>query len=181
MSVTDENNKRLEILYKNHHDWLIAVAINIAKDRDTADELIQELYLYLGEKPNPKIWFLNSFNLKYLYLYIKTRFINRTKIQNRYETISEEYDEIETEYDYDFDSKIHQSYDDMVSELKRLETTPMWVSSKLTQMYYFEGFTQEQLAKEIQICKSTVFLHTKRIKKHIQETIPNPFKDGHKK
>jgi RNA polymerase sigma factor (sigma-70 family) len=175
MSVTDENNKRLEILYKQSHDWLMAVAINISKDRDTAEELVQDLYLYLAEKPNPKIWFLTSFNLKYLYLYIKSRFINRTKTSGRYQSISEDYDEIEVEYDYEFDSKIHKAYDDMVNELKHLENTPMWVSSKLTQMYYFEGFTQESLAEEINICKSTVFLHTKKIKNHIKETIPNPF------
>jgi RNA polymerase sigma factor (sigma-70 family) len=175
MSVRDENNKRLETLYKQSHDWLLAVAINIAKDRDTAEELVQELYLYLADKPNPKIWFLTSFNLKYLYLYIKSRFINRVKISNRTQSISEDYDEIEVEYDYEFDEKIHKAYDDMVNELKTLENTPMWVSSKLTQMYYFEGFTQESLAQEINICKSTVFLHTKKMKNHIKETIPNPF------
>ena len=54
-----ENNKRLETLYKQSHNWLIAVAYNLCKDKEVADELVGELYLYFAEKCNPSLWYLN--------------------------------------------------------------------------------------------------------------------------
>ena len=83
MSKCKENTIRLEVLYKQHDKWLKACAFNIAKNRDTAEELVSELYLYLAEKCNPQLYYLNSFNLMYCHSFLKTRFINRIKVDKR--------------------------------------------------------------------------------------------------
>ena len=56
-SLEEQTHQRLDILYKKHNDWLIAVAMNKTKDITLAKDLVQELYLYLGEKKNPKVFY----------------------------------------------------------------------------------------------------------------------------
>jgi DNA-directed RNA polymerase specialized sigma24 family protein len=176
MDRIKENTQRLDILFRQSHGWLKACAFNISKDRDTADDLVCELYVYLAEKCNPALWYLNSFNLMYCYSFLKTRFLNRIKVQKRNTTLSDNYDTVDNEYDTDKDERIEISYNEVVAELKGMEYTTKWASSKLAQLYFFtDGMTLEKLSKEIGICKSTGFLHVKKAKKHLKDTLNNPF------
>jgi DNA-directed RNA polymerase specialized sigma24 family protein len=174
----EENNRRLEVLYRESHKWLSAVSFNIAKDSEIASDLVGELYVYLGERVNPSIWWGNSFNLMYCRSFILSRFFNRIKVQKRNAPLSDTYDDIEEEYDIDYDTKLEEAYDNVVAELKAMEYTKQWASSKLYQMYAFnDDMTLEKLASEIKISKSTAFLNCKKAKKHLKETIKNPFKN----
>ena len=175
--VQIENNKRLDILYRKSHNWLIAVAFNLSKDTETADELVGELYLYLAEKCNPAIWYLDSFNLMYLHAFLSSRFYNKIKASKRIQPISDTYDEVENEYDVDADTKLETIYNEMVDELKRLERTRLWAPSKIYQMYAFDKeMTFEKLAAALKLSKSTVYLNCKKVKKHLKDNLDNPFK-----
>lgn len=178
MSKCKENTVRLEVLFRKHNNWLLACGYNITKSKDTAEELVSELYLYLGEKCNSQLYYLDSFNLQYCYAFLKTRFINRIKVDKRSTGLADDYDTEEIEYDYDWDTKMEAAYDGILDELKRLEGVPkVWVSSKLYQMYAFDkSMTYERISEEVDISKSTAYLHCKKIKKHLKETLPNPFK-----
>ncbi len=174
--IQSENNKRLETLFRNSHGWLSAVAFNLSKDKEVADELVGELYLYLAEKCNPALWYLNSFNLMYCHAFLNSRFLNRIKAAKRNVPLSDSYDEVETEYDVDSDEKIDAVYNTMVDELKRLERTRLWAPSKIYQMYAFDSeMTFEKLASELKLSKSTVYLNCKKIKKHLKDNLDNPF------
>ena len=48
-----ETTKRLGVLYNKHHSWLMACAYNKSKDIKVSEDLVQDLFLYLGEKNNP--------------------------------------------------------------------------------------------------------------------------------
>jgi DNA-directed RNA polymerase specialized sigma24 family protein len=177
--VKEENNKRLEVLFKQHHNWLVSCSFNISKSKDTADELVSELYVYLGERVNPSLWYLNSFNLQYCYAFLKTRFINRIKIQNRTTTLSDTYDDIDSEYNTEFDERLDEAYEGVVNELKEMEKTRQWASSKLAQLYYFnDDMTLERLASEIGICKSTAFTNIKKAKLLVRDRVKNPFRSN---
>jgi len=174
--IQSENNKRLEVLFRNSHGWLSAVAFNLSKDKEVADELVGELYLYLAEKCNPALWYLDSFNLMYCHAFLNSRFLNRIKANKRNVQLSDSYDEVETEYDVDADEKIDDVYNKMVDELKRLERTRLWAPSKIYQMYAFDSeMTFEKLASELKLSKSTVYLNCKKIKKHLKDNLENPF------
>lgn len=180
MSKCSENTIRLEVLYKQHNKWLLAVAFNISKNKDIAEELVSELYLYLGEKCNPQLYYLNSFNLMYCHSFIKSRFLNRIKVDKRNIELNPYYDTVEEEYDIDTDEKLEKAYDGVIDELKRLEKQPkIWASSKIYQMYAFDKeMTYERLSEEIGISKSTAYLNCKKIKKHLKENLKNPFRQG---
>lgn len=180
MSKCKENTIRLEVLYKQHDGWLKAVAFNISKNRDIAEELVSELYLYLAEKCNPQLYYLNSFNLMYCHSFIKSRFLNRIKVDKRNTELNPDLDRVEDEYDTDTDQRLEEAYDGIIDELKKLEKKPkIWASSKIYQMYAFDKeMTYEKLSEEIGISKSTAYLNCKKIKKHLKETLPNPFRQG---
>jgi DNA-directed RNA polymerase specialized sigma24 family protein len=174
--IQSENNKRLDVLFRNSHGWLSAVAFNLSKDKEVADELVGELYLYLAEKCNPALWYLTSFNLMYCHAFLNSRFLNRIKAAKRNVPLSDSYDDVESEYDVDADEKVEDVYNKMVDELKRLERTRLWAPSKIYQMYAFDKeMTFERLASELKLSKSTVYLNCKKIKKHLKDNLDNPF------
>jgi DNA-directed RNA polymerase specialized sigma24 family protein len=173
-----ENTKRLEVLYKESHKWLLAATFNIVKDREVAEDLVGELYLYLAEKVNPSLWWGQSFNVMYCYAFVKSRFLNKVKRDKKIQYQSEtETDMPDDEYDIDSDERIDKAYNEIITELKNMERTKLWPASKLAQLYFFDDkMTLEKLSAEIKICKSTSFTQIKRAKKHLRETVENPFK-----
>ena len=180
MDRNRENTKRLEVLYKESHNWLLAATFNIVKDKEVAEDLVSELYCYLGEKVRPNLWWGNSFNVMYCYSFVKSRFLNKIKRDKKiqYQADNPTTNEPDTEYDIEFDNKIEDTYNNVVEELKRMEYTKQWASSKLFQMYAFdEDMTLEKLASEIKISKSTAFLNCKKTKIHLKNTIQNPFQN----
>ena len=54
---------RLGVLFTKHNDWLQAVLYNLSNNKAVSQDLVQDLYVYLGEKKNPKLFFQDSFNL----------------------------------------------------------------------------------------------------------------------
>jgi DNA-directed RNA polymerase specialized sigma24 family protein len=177
----EENNKRLETLYKESHNWLVAATYNITKDKEVANDLVGELYVYLGEKVRPNLWWgKNSFNVMYAYAFLKSRYLNKVKRDKKikYHGDTMVDDRIDEEYDIDFDERLDKCYEDVIAELKNMEVTKHWASSKLYQMYAFDPeMTLEKLASEIKISKSTAFLNVRKTKTHLKEKIKNPFRN----
>ena len=131
-----ENQKRLDFLYRNHHSWLMACSFNISRNVEISEDLVSDLYLYLAEKCSPKLWFLESFNLLYCHSFLKTRYINKIKINNRFNPISDTYDVEDTPYDRDFDENMETAYKEIITQFSELQKTPLWASAKLAEMYY---------------------------------------------
>ena len=173
-----ENNKRLEVLYTESHLWLCSATFNIVKNKETANDLVGDLYVYLGEKVRPHIWWGKSFNVMYCYSFVKSRFLNKIKRDKkiRYQADNPIDNTPDTEYDLEFDEKIEESYNEVIAELKQMEYTKQWASSKLYQLYAFDDkMTLDKLAKEIKISKSTAFLNCKKTKIHLKRILNNPF------
>lgn len=165
---------RLNILYRNHHDWLRSVAYNLSKNSDIADDLIQDLYLYLGEKKNQKLFFLDSFNLKYCHMFLSSRWVNLVKREQKNVYTDGIKDTEDTPYNEDWDKELERFEQDVIKELMKLRNTPMWSSAKIYELYQFSDKTMEELSNEIGISKSTTFLNVKKIKQHLQDKITKP-------
>lgn len=182
MDKNKENSRRLEVFYKESHQWLLAATYNITKNKEAAEDLVGELYCYFGEKVNPKLWWgENTFNVMYAYSFIKSRFLNKVKrdkkVKYQENLPSDSYSIADNEYDTEFDEALEKAYNNVVEELKAMEYTRNWAPSKLTQLYYFNPeMTLEKLATEIKISKSTAFLNIKKTKKHLGAVVENPFK-----
>lgn len=173
--MNSETNKRLDILYRKHHQWLMSCAYNLAKDVDVADDLVGELYIYLGEKDNDNLYYSDSFNLKYCQMFLSSRFYNKCNRDKKMVITDTFTDNMDDEYDYDGDNRLEASWNALKEELQRLKTSNMWSSAQLYEMYQFQDLTMEELSKKIGISKSTTFLNLKKIKEHLRNTLNSPF------
>jgi RNA polymerase sigma factor (sigma-70 family) len=174
-----ECQRRLVGLYNESNSWLISSAKKVTKNKEEAEDLVQELYIYLHEKCNTKLfWGDNTYNLFYCNKFLHSRFMNKTKKLNRVKlmgdyTAWEEQDEII--YDEEKDLQIQRAHDQVLNELKQLEKTKMWPQSKIFQLYWMSSDTLDEVAKKIKISKSTTFLAVKKIRKYLEQVIDNPF------
>jgi len=174
----NENNKRLEILHRNHYDWLLAVAMKLTRNKDTSEDLIQELYIYLGGRNDKKLWYKDSFNLQYCRSFIHSRFYNLVTKEDRLVDLPTTFELEDEEYDVEWDEKLETTYNNIIKELDRLKKTKKWSSAKLFELYWFTDKTYDEVSKDINISKSTTFINVKKIKKHLKQTIENPYEDN---
>lgn len=175
-----ENNQRIERLYRKHHYWLLGAAWNICKNQEMAEDIVGDLYLWLGEEVRQKIWKDDGFNLIYLIHFIKSRLMNRLKRDSKMVYKAEICDNtIDIEYDEEKDLEFHKSYDSVLEEINQMEKSNKWVSAKLFKIYWIENpeMTLEGLSKKIGISNSTAFTHIKKMKDHLRITVNNPFND----
>lgn len=176
-SIQIQCEQRITNLYNESHPWLIRSAVKITKNREEAEELVSDLYVYLLEKCNPKIfWGERSYNLLYCNKFLHSRWMNRVKKLNK-TTLKEQIDseEFYVPYDEDMDNKVMEAHQQIMNELRLLEQTRMWPQAKIFQLYFESDDTMEQLAKKIGISKSTTFLAIKKIRRYLEEVINNPF------
>lgn len=173
-----ECEKRLIGLYNESHNWLIGTAKKITKNVEEAEDMVQELYVYLHQKCNPKLfWGDNSYNLFYASKFLHSRFINKTKKLNRTTYVEEVWDtEFDIPYDEDKDLAIQKAHDDVLNELKHLEKTRMWASARIFELYWMSDKTLDEVAKDIGISKSTTFLAVRKIKNYLKEVIDDPYR-----
>jgi predicted DNA-binding protein YlxM (UPF0122 family) len=63
-----------------------------------------------------------------------------------------------------------------MNELHKLKVTRMWPQAKIFELYWLSDKTLDEVANDIKISKSTVFLSVKKIRKYLESTLENPFK-----
>jgi DNA-directed RNA polymerase specialized sigma24 family protein len=152
------------------------VSYNITKNRDDADELVQELYLYLAEKPNPSIWYSTSFNLMYARAFLSSRFINGKKRGSRMQPLFDYTSITDTEYDVESDERFEKCWDSMLDEIDNMKKEKGWSAAYLFQMYMFSEDSLEEVSKKIGVSLSTTFMNVKKVKLKLRERLDNPFK-----
>ena len=84
-------------------------------------------------------------------------------------------DMIDIPYDYDNDLSIQRAHELVLEELRNLEATKLWASSRIFELYWMHPDTLDDVSRKIGISKSTTFLAVKKIRKYLKEIIDNPF------
>lgn len=172
-----ECERRLVGLFNESNNWLISSAKKITKNREEAEDLVQELFIYLHEKCNPKLfWGENTYNLFYCNKFLHSRFMNKTKKLNRTTYVEEVYDtQLDVPYDEEYDLRLQQAHEEVLDEIKRLKRTKSFASAMIWEMYWMSDDTLDEVAKKINISKSTTFLAVKKVRKYLEQVIENPF------
>ena len=177
-SVAADCAKRLEILYKESHTWLLQVSYNITKNREESEDLVGDLYEYLHRKKNTKLFYLHSYNLMYCMAFLKHRWINKTKKLNRLQYQEEiTSDGPVEEYDVEKDIAIMKAHEAVMSEIERLKKTKHFAPAMIYEIYWTSDDTLQEVADKIGISKSTVFINIKKIRAHLKKIVKNPFID----
>lgn len=174
--MSSETKKRLDVLYRKHHQWLFSVAFKLSRDETISNDLIQELYVYLAERNDESIYYEDSFNLQYCRAFIVSRFYNLKKVNKRWLPLFDGHDEEDKPYDTEFDQKLEESYKQVIDELSLMKKKKGWSSAMLFEMYWFSNKTFAEMSKDLNISKSTSFLNVRKVKNILKEKIDNPFK-----
>ena len=176
-SIAIECHRRLTNLYTESNIWLVREAKKITKNKEEAEDLVQELFEYLHLKQNPKLWWGDtSYNLFYCNKFLHSRFMNKVRKLNRttyVEVMPDREDDIP--YDEERDLIIQKAHDEVVNELKRLSVTRQWPQAKIFELYWMSSDTLDEVSKKIGISKSTTFISVKKIRKYLENTLENPF------
>jgi RNA polymerase sigma factor (sigma-70 family) len=176
-SLCLECEERLSNLFIESHGWLVKHAKKLTKSQEESEDLVSDLYEYLHKKCNPKIFWGTAYHMYYCYRFLESRWINKTKKLNRIvyqeEIITED---VVDEYDIELDQTLENAHKEVVDELQKLSGTKMWAPAKIFELYWMSDKTLDEVANDIKISKSTVFLSVKKIRKYMESTLNNPFK-----
>jgi DNA-directed RNA polymerase specialized sigma24 family protein len=166
------NNTVVEEVYNKHREWLIKVAYNFTRDHDDANELLQEMFIYLLEMDNiEKIRYKDSVNLFYLYKIIKTKYLSKKIPKNT--TVELPEDETTTdEYDYAADEEFERLYASVTHELSDSGSNLRWFDKRLLTIYIEENHSLTSLSKATKISRSACWNSINRTKKYLK-TINN--------
>jgi len=176
-SMHNECNQRLDILYRMHGEWINNITLNMCKNKGVTEEVVSDLYLYLAEKCNPKLFYKESYNLHYVYMFLKTRALNLLKRNGKVQTLPENWDLVDNDYDIEYDNRIERAYSDVKEELENMKKRKGWSSAVIYSHYWMSDKTFDEVSKEIGISKSTTFLAVKKTKLHLKNNIQNPFEN----
>ena len=169
-NLIEENNIRVEILYKKHYNQLRNYAMYLTKDEQEAEDLVQNLILSLLEKVNQKLWYKDSFNLHYLTKVIKSKFVDRVKVINQTTEYNYNYDGPDDVYDTDKDLEeelLTNLYIATVNETKTLNIdkyADLYIKHKLY------GLSITNCIKLSGKKKGTIYIHFKLLNKWVLDT-----------
>ena len=176
-SMQSECNQRLDTLYRMHGEWINNITLNMCKNKSVTEEVVSDLYLYLAEKCNPKLFYKESYNLHYIYMFLKTRALNLLKRNGKVQSLPENWDWIDEDYDIEYDNRIERAYEEVKDELESMKKRKGWSSAVIYSHYWMSDKTLDEVSKEIGISKSTTFLAVKKTKLHLKKNIQNPFQN----
>jgi RNA polymerase sigma factor (sigma-70 family) len=168
-----DKNKLIEDFIKNHNSWLYAVCFNLTKDRNDADDLIQETYTRLLELPESKIEAIrfgeSDLNTFYVYRMIKNYYINQGKAKKESYTDTEVYgndadDDTNLQFEDDYEALMNKIEGEMNDLKKNSET---YFDVMLLDVYLKEGHSIDSLAKHTKISRSTIFTSLKRVRTYL--------------
>ena len=178
-SVILDCETRLTNLYNNSHSWLMKHAFKLTKNREEAEDLVADLYEYLNKKCNEKIFWGDAYHMFYCYRFLESRWINKVKKLNKlvYSETPVDNEVEEEEYDIEGDIRLQNAHQTVLNELQKLSGTRMWAPAKIFELYWLSDKTLDEVAKDIKISKSTVFLSVRKIRRYLKDVLDNPFKE----
>ena len=161
------NSQRVELVYKKHHNWLIACAYNLTQDQEDAESLIQDVYLQLLEMQNLEkiVYNETDLNLFYLYKIIKSKFLNNVKADQKLNKTALKEDLRESKADEEYDHQRDENTERLLELVdEALNDELHWFDSKLFVTYIEENHSIQSLHNATKISKNAIFTSLRKTK-----------------
>jgi DNA-directed RNA polymerase specialized sigma24 family protein len=161
------NAQRVELVYKKHHKWLLAVAYNLTQTQDQAEELVQDLYLKLMEMENLHkiVYNETDLNLFYLYKILKSSFLNNVKANQKRNHTALKEDAVSNIAEEEYDVHRDENTERLLQLVEdTLEGELHWFDSKLFTTYISEDHSIQSLHNETKISKNAIFTSLRKTK-----------------
>ena len=155
------------------------VAFNLTQDTDNAEDLIQEVYVYLMEmKDIEKIRYNGTVNLFYIYQTIKSKFLNSIKKSKKITILPIDEDFLEIE-DLEYNIEKDEEFEVMLKQTKHLlENEVHWFDARLLSIYLEESHSIASLHKTTGISKSSIWTSLNKTKTFIKDSYANTKDDN---
>jgi hypothetical protein len=159
-------NKILEILYKKHNQWVEIVG-SFGCNKQTAEDLVMEMYIKIGKKVDKGTNILyseNEVNYFYIYLALKTLFLDLKRKESKVSTLS-----IDTMRDFlaDFDCA---NYDEVYAEVQNELKNMYWYDKKVWEIIE-SGESIAELSRKSGIPYYSLYNTYKKVKEKLKKNI----------
>lgn len=174
MSINEDNKQRVANLYTNYSNKLINYITTITNDTEEAEDIYQNMLLFLLENPNEKIWDKDTFNIAYVYRILYSRAINRInfKSKNNYTEINEDIFQCdEEEYDYDNDIDIENRLQMLIDTVNEAKANHIDKYINYYVKFYLYQMPIKILAKKAGVSNNTLYTHFRKIQMIIEEQV----------
>ena len=163
-------NERIKILHNNYSKKLINYSNKIVNNLDDAEDIYQNMLIFLLENADEKIFYKNTFNITYIYKIIYSRSINFINKNNLNIEINDDITEdCEDEYDYEKDEMFEQKMNIIIKTINELSDSNYDKYIKYYVKYYLYKTPISMLAKKAKISKNTLYTHFRTIQCEVKK------------
>lgn len=154
----------LELLSKRHDEW-IRMAMSFGANRDSAQDLVQDMYLRMYkyvENPERIMYNEDEVNTYFVFVVLRNLFISSQK--------SMSFDELEDidgemeEPNYDYENAYNRLLDELWEEVESWH----WYDTKLFKLYHNTDMTIKKISEETKISERSIWNTLDNGRKRIQ-------------
>ena len=159
------NRDVYESLFESYYESLVGFAENYTFDRQTSEDLVQELFIYVWEHAS-KVEIHTSLK-SYFYQAVRNRCLNylkSLKVEDRknllyINALLNTDDDVEF-FEPEILDKIRDSIDELPDQM-----------AKVFRLKLFEGLKQQDIAEELDVSVNTVKTHLKRARVKLRDSL----------
>ena len=154
----------LELLAKRNDEW-IRMAMSFGADRDSAKDLVQDMYLRMYkyvENPERIMYNEDEVNTYFVFVVLRNLFISSQKSMS-FEQLEEIDGEME-EPNYDSENAYNRLLDELWEEVESWH----WYDTKLFKLYHNTDMTIKRISEETKISERSIWNTLDNGRKRIQ-------------
>ena len=154
----------LELLAKRNDEW-IRMAMSFGADRDSAKDLVQDMYLRMHkyvENPERIMYNEDEVNTYFVFVVLRNLFISSQKSMS-FEMLEEIDGEME-EPNYDSENAYNHLLDELWDEVESWH----WYDTKLFKLYHNTDMTIKKISEETKISERSIWNTLDNGRKRIQ-------------
>lgn len=171
MSESEENNKRVEVLFNKHYQTLIKYANSLTKDETKSEDIVSNIIEYLLTRPNKNIYYKDSFNLLYINKMIYCRFDDELKANAKFDEYNEDiHTQYEEEYDIDTDQREQTLLDLYIETINETRTLNIDKYADVYIKYKLYKTSIKTIAKIKSKNETTIYSHFSKLNKWVEQT-----------
>jgi len=177
----------LEALGKNHKEW-VQIAINLGA-KDYAEDIVQESYLKIIKYvDNKNVYSNGKYSKAYMYLTIRSVFLNYIKLKNKVHKIQiekfykdKDFTEIEAQYIERFTSSNDLTKEEafwrLCEKMDNELNTWHWYDKSIYELYRDTDLSIRGMSKETKISFVNIFHTLKKGKNIMREKFKEDYED----
>lgn len=154
----------LEILSKRHDEW-IRMAMSFGANRDSAQDLVQDMYLRMYkyvENPERIMYNEDEVNTYFVFVVLRNLFISSQKSMS-FDQLEDIDGEME-EPNYDYENAYNRLLDELWEEVESWH----WYDTKLFKLYHNTDMTIKRISEETKISERSIWNTLDNGRKRIQ-------------